>query len=384
MILKGAKRLKTWFKLICAVLTAALLTLSFVSCGVITGDTVMEYEGYEITEAMYSYWKSHFKAAFIDAYGTTDKNGAKTLDWDKTLPNGSTYEQFFEDELVNSYAKKVLICQKLFDDYGLELSEDDEQAISDIMTGLESIYGDTKGLNAYLSDYNLNAKTLERIYYAEAKVGIVTDYIFGENGPNRVTTAEKTSYYTANYYCVNWIYIYTSKKPAAASEGNNPDASNILVDMTEEEKAQKKQLVDSIVSKLQSGESFGELKAEYCEDKYSDGTSKYDYLPNGFNLSANDYDSYGVELIRLIQEMQIGDITTYEDKYGTTRIIVRNPLVEYTELTEQEKSIMVDFDTYVREQKWDSIINEADIKFYDKVASRYSAKTAKPFTNLVI
>lgn len=376
--------MKALLKLICAVMTAVLLALSFTSCGIITGDTVMEYDGYEITEAMYSYWKSHFKAAFIDAYGTVDDNGKKTLDWNKTLPNGTTYEQFFEDELVNPYAKKVLICQKLFDDYELDFSEEDEQAIADVMEGLESIYGGTKGLNAYLADYNLNAKTLERIYYAEAKVSIVSDYIFGSEGPNRITTTEKSAYYLANYYCVNWIYIYTTKKPADASEGNNSDASNILVDMTEDEKAQKKQLVDSIVEKLGNGESFVSLKAEYCEDKYSDGTSKYDYLPNGFNLSANDYSNYGVDLIKLIQGMQIGDITTYEDGYGATRIIVRNPLVEYTQLTEQEKSVMVGFDTYIREQKWDMIIADTEIKVYDEVVKRYGVDKVKPFTNLVI
>ena len=377
--------MKRIIRIMSVLLVAAMLMTAFSACGVIKGDTVMEYDGYEITEAMYSYWKSHFKAAFIDAYGTSDSNGKKSINWDETLPDGSTYESFFENVLVDPYAKKVLVCLKLFDDYDLKLTDEAVSGVEDIIEGLKSIYGDKKGVNAYLSSYNLNLKTLERIYYAEAKVSIVTDYIFGAGGPHEITAGERVGYYTANYYCVNWIYIYTEKKPADTSEGTNADGSYIMVDMNETEKAQKRQLVNDIVSKLKSGEkTFAEMKTAYCEDKYEDGTSKYDYLPNGFNLSANDYADYGVELIRLIQGMQIGDITTYDDEYGGTRIIVRNPLTDYTELTEQEKNFMLDFESYVIEEKWENMLASAKIKTYEEVMKRYSVKTVIPFDNLVV
>jgi hypothetical protein len=205
-------------------------------------------------------------------------------------------------------------------------------------------------------------KTLERIYYAEAKVGIVNDYIFAQGGPQEITATEKDAYYQANYYCVNWIYIFTEKKPTEGDEGTNADGSYILVDMSDAEKAEKQQLVNDIKSKLESGEkTFAEMKKEYCEDKNKDGSSKYDYLPNGFNLCANDYSSYGVDLIKLIQGMEIGQIATYKDSYGATRIIVRNALVPFTELTPQELGFMNDFDSYVMETKWENLLSHADI-----------------------
>jgi hypothetical protein len=223
--------LKSVTKIISLILAVITLCSVFGGCGVIKGDTVMEYEGYEITEAMYSYWKSHFKAAFIDGYGTVGSNGKKTIDWQTKLPNGQTYEQFFEDELVTPYAKKVLICQKLFDDYKLSFTDEHEQAVEDILNGLESIYGGSKGLNAYLAPYGLNVKTLERIYYAEAKVSIVSEYIFALSGPSEITASERSAYYEANYFCINWIYIYTEKKPADPSLGNTSSGDNIMVDM---------------------------------------------------------------------------------------------------------------------------------------------------------
>lgn len=375
--------MKVFVKFVCILVIVAFATLSFVSCGVITGDTVMEYEGYKITEAMYSYWKSHYVAWFMYNYSEKDADGNTVLDWDKELPNGSTYEQYFENEMLMPYVKKVLICQKLYDDYGLSLSEETEQGIADNLEMLKDLYGGSNGLNSYLSDYGLNAKTLEVIYYAEAKVEVVTDYIFGDSGPNKITTAQKKAYYEANYYCVDWIYIYTEKKLSDASDGNNEDSTNKLVDMTEAEKAEKAKKVEECIAKLKAGEKMSALREAYNEDTYEDGTSKYDYYPNGFNISANDYDNYGTELIKLVSEMEIGDIKTYTDGVGT-RIIVRNELVEYNELTEQEKNMMVDFDDYVKDVQWEKIVGEAEIKVYSEVADKYIARTVKPFTSLAI
>ncbi len=376
--------MKRKLKIFCLTVALLMLLCALCSCGIIKGATVMEYDGYVITEAMYSYWASRYKASFINNYGEI-KNGVKTVDWDKQLPDGSTYAGFFEEVLLKPYARKVLVCMKLFDEYGLDFDAETESSVSERLEGLLSLYGGKKELNAYLADYGLNYKTLERIYYAEAKVGIVTDYIFESGGPYEITTAHKSEYYEANYICVNWIYIYTERKPAPATEGTAADGSYIMVDMTDEEKQQKKQLVADIVAKIESGEkSFAELKKDFCEDKYADGTSKYDYLPNGFNLSANDYPSYGVELIQTIQDMEIGDVTTYTDEYGGTRIIVRNKLIAYKDLTDQEKNYMVDFDAYVREEKWNGILENAGIKSFDEVIARYTAKSARPFTTLMI
>ncbi len=367
--------MKKTVKILSAVMCAVMLMLSLASCGVIRGDTVMEYEGYKITEAMYSYWKSRYKAVFVSNYGTTGSDGKKTIDWSAKLPDGSTYEQFFE-EFVNTRAKKVLISQKLFDDYNLSFTEEQEQTITDAMEGLTNTYGGKKELNTYLSAYGLNTKTLESIYYAEAKVDIVADYIFGASGPYAVTTAEEISYYQSNYYCVNKIYIYTKKKPSEEAGGNNADGSYIMVDIEEPERSQKEQLVKDILAKLQAGEKFTELKAAHCEGKAN-------YLSNGFNLSANDYGSYGVDFVKHVQSMNIGDITTFEDEYGT-QILVRNPLTDYTALEAAEKSVMVGFDDYVKQEKWEKLIAEFKIEIDNDVIARYKPQTVKPFTNLAI
>lgn len=370
--------MKRFIRLISVLLLLSMLALSFASCGVIKGDTVMEYEGYKITEAMYSYWASRYKTQLV--YGSSEK-----IEWDAQLPDGTTYESYLEEQIITPWAKKVLVCMKLFDDYELKIDDDTATAIKEQIDGLISIYGSKKELNTYLAEFNLNVKTLEMIYYAEAKVDIVFDHIFGQNGLFAVTSAEKDEYLKANYYCVNWIYIYTDKKPVSAEEGTNADGSFIMEELSPEEKAEKKQLVSDIIAKLESKEkTFAEMKKEYCEDKNKDGSSKYDYLPNGFNLCANDYASYGIDLIRLIQGMQVGEIKTYSDTYGGTYIIVRNPLSAYSELTVNEINVMKDFDSYVTDNKWDKIVAELKITVDTEVAERYDVKKVNLFAYTAI
>ena len=59
-------KLKT--RLLCLILALISLVSVFSGCGVIKGDTVMQLEGYKITEAMYSYWMSRYKTLFLNKF----------------------------------------------------------------------------------------------------------------------------------------------------------------------------------------------------------------------------------------------------------------------------------------------------------------------------
>ena len=61
--------------------------------------------------------------------------------------------------------------------------------------------------------------TLERIYYAQAKLTAVNDHLYGENGISKVTDAERENYYKENYYCADWIYVYTKVKLKTGENG---------------------------------------------------------------------------------------------------------------------------------------------------------------------
>ena len=363
-------------RLIC-VLCAVIFSLSaFTSCGIIKGDTVMEYEGYKITEAMYSYWMSKYKTLFLYSY-----NNGKDEEsfWQSKTENGDeTYKEFVTG-FVDGYAKQVLVAMKLFDDYSLVFSETVKEAVSDKIEGIKQSYGGVTQANEYLGSYGLNIKTLENIYYAQEKLTVVCEYLFGDAGPYPITEEEKSAYYLENYFCAEWIYIYTKEKPKLSEDGEYITDSNgvyVTEELTEEEKAEKQQLVNDIMTKLENGESFDKLKTDHSEEDLS----KYEYLPDGVNLSANDYTVYGTGFIKAVMNCKEGSYTLYEDDYATF-IIRRNPLKNYSDLSVQEKNIMLNFDTYVYDSKCEKFFGEIDVTVNDDVKSRYDVQTIKSLTN---
>lgn len=356
-------------------MAVTILLGCFSGCGVVKGDTVMEYEGYKITEAMYSYWMARYKTIFLYTYnGSADQEKF----WNTEISEGYTYDKFITD-YINFYAKQVLVAMKLFDDYSLVFSENVKQNISAQVNGLIDSYGTKAELNTYLAEYGLNVATLERIYYAQAKLNAVNDHLYGENGISKVTDAERENYYKANYFCAEWIYIYTKVKLKTNEKGDYiTDTNGVYVteELTEVEKLSKQQKIEDILAKIEAGQDFKTLKAQYSEEDQE----KYAYYPDGVNISANDYETYGTDFIKKISETELGEITVCEDEYATF-IVKRYPLKEFSELTTQEKNIMVDFETYVLDAKSEAYYKAAEVKEFPEVIAKYNIREHKGLTN---
>ena len=156
------------------------------------------------------------------------------------------------------------------------------------------------------------------------------------------------------------------------------DSNGVYVteELTEAEKLAQKQKVDDILEKIGAGEDFKALKAKYSEEDQE----KYAYYPDGVNISANDYGTYGAEFIKKLSETELGGITLVEDEYATF-IIKRYPLKEFSELTTQEKNIMVDFETYVLDAKSEAYYKAAEVKEFSEVMARFDIREHKGLTN---
>lgn len=365
-------------RLLCLLLAAMLSVTLLSGCGVIKGDTVMELNGYKITEAMYSYWMSRYKTAFLQTF-----NNSKDTEsfWDSAAEDGRTYGEYVTD-YVNSFAREVLISMKLFDDYGLTFTSDEKSAVTEYVRGLNSAYGSKAELNEYLADYGLNAATLERIYYAELKVDKVKEELFGDGGIFAVTDDEKKEYYEKHYYCAEWILVYPDKKLKTTVDENgetvyytDESGNYVTVELTDAEKVEKAARIEELRGKL-STEDFKKLRAEYSDEELS----KYEYYTDGIFLSANDYKNYGTELIKKISETEIGEISELTVE-GALFIIKRYELKDHSDLTTQELNLMVDFDSYAVNDKMTSYYAAFDIKTNDDVLGRFDIKEWKALTN---
>lgn len=365
-------KLKT--RLLCLILALISLVSVFSGCGAIKGDTVMQLEGYKITEAMYSYWMSRYKTLFLNKF-----NDSKDTEefWKSKTEDGITYEKYITD-YINNYAREVLISMKLFDDYGLSFTADDKKKINEYIKGLNAAYGSKAELNAYLADYGLNSKTLETIYYAEQKVDKVKAALFESGGVFAVNDEDRKKYYEENYYCAEWIYIYTDvklKKDEDDKYYTDTNGNYITEPLTEEEKIAKDKKIAELKGKLNTVD-FRTLRQEYSEEVLA----KYENYPDGVFLSANDYQNYGTEFIKKISETEIGSITEFTEE-NVLFIIKRYALKDYSKLTTQELNLMKDFESYVVTEKMNSYYAAIEVKTNGDVLSRFDIKTFTKLSN---
>lgn len=341
--------------------------------GVIKGDTVMQLGDYKITEAMYSYWMSRFKTLFLYTY-----NNSKDTEsfWNTKVSEDMTYETFIT-EFVDSYARKMLISMKLFDEYSLVFSKTAKSTINGKIDDLIDAYGSRSALNSELSVYGLNVNTLKDIYYVQEKADAVSGYLFGANGPYAVTDNDREDYYEKNYRSVDWIYVYTKKKPKIAEDGGyvtDGTGYYVMVDLTDEEKAEKAEKIAKIKEEIDAGKDFGELKKQYSEENLEN----YAYISN-INVSANDIE-YGTEFLKTVQSLEIGKYAEYTDSEATF-IIIRKELAPFASLSDPDLSIMKDFETYVLDDKAEKFYNSVEVTVVNEVKARYDIKKIKGITN---
>ena len=346
-----------------------LLPCTFVSCGVIKGETVMEYNGYKITEAMYSYWVRKYKLNYSQKYG---------VNWDEKLPNGLTYAEFTQSA-VDAYAQKVLISMYLFDKYELKFTDAQKNSISQKIENLKVNNGGKQGLNTVLEQYGLNIDTLEDIYYEQQKFEIVKDYLFTQGGPMAVTDTDRINYYNDNYLCYDRILIYTEKRPKLNDQGGpvyDTEGNRVWIELSENEKADSKALIEDILSKLRAGtDSFNVLRNNYSEQSISYAEN----YPDGIILCPNDEDpdvDHTATLIKTIQDLEVGEygVCSNQNGYGKY-IIVRRPLKAFADLTEIEIYGMKNFESYVISEKSQSYFNSITVTVNDSVKRAYSIKT---------
>lgn len=365
-------------RLLCLLLAAMLSVTLLSGCGVIKGDTVMELNGYKITEAMYSYWMSRYKTVFLQTF---NKSKDTESFWNSTAEDGRTYGEYVTD-YVNDFAREVLISMKLFDDYGLTFTSDEKSTVTEYIRGLNSAYGSKAAFNEYLASYGLNVATLERIYYAELKVDKVKEALFEEGGIFAVTEDEKKEYYEKHYYRAEWIMVYTDKKLKTTVDENGEtvyytDASGnyVMEELNETEKLEKAERIEELRGKF-STEDIKKLRTEYSDEELS----KYEYYTDGIFLSAEDYKNYGTELIKRISETEIGEISELKSDEAIY-FIKRYELKAYSELTTQELNLMVNFDSYAASDKMTSYYAAFDVKTNGDVLGRFDIRSVKALTN---
>ena len=299
-------------KKICAVVLAAeMCVLSLASCAKDTSVAVMTLGDFEISANKYNYWASTSKANILSSY-TDTKDTAEF--WAGEYESGMSYSEYF-DSLILDDVKKILACQKIYNDERLSLSDEARATIDEGIAMLISEYAGGKKdvMNASLAPYGANVDILSEIYTMEAKRECVFEYLYGEGGKLELDDAALEEYYKNNFVHIQIIYVNDKYEYVLDADGKyttNTDGTYATRALSEEAKAEKAATIEAVTSALEAGEDFDALYEKHSEMKS---------YPGGYYFSPDMSYSAGVfyELCEASKEMSLGEWTAYDSASGT-------------------------------------------------------------------
>jgi hypothetical protein len=357
-------------KVISLLLITVMLTGTLISCGS-ASPVVMTYNDSKITSNMYSYWLSTYKSKFLNYYSNSMDNNTF---WDSPAEDGVTTDQYAMN-LINENIKFNLIGMQLFRDYGLEISPDIIASINDDINEKIDYYGGLTQLNAELSAFGINADILKEIYTDEEKLNAVYDYLYGENGIEKVTESTIDTYYADNYSRIKYIIIYTKEKDMYDENGKlKYDSEGLIMTepLSEEEIAAKEAKIEEAMICVNAGDEFEGILTDYNETDMSG-------YPNGFYISANELGIYGFAMVNAVRNMKVGEIRRVDDT-DAVYIIKKYDLIDRNDFTDSDKAQLENLKTNCIQEIYKSKFTEyaSNIEINQDELSKFSIRTSKP------
>ena len=294
------------FKKIIA-LSAACLTLGLTGCS--AGDAVMSFRGSEITENEYQFYLATYKAQFRSAY--TDFKDTDAFYTSVLTEDGLTAGEYLNGA-VRQNVSMTLICDALFDEYGLRLDRAVTDTVDEYLADFITEYsgGSKTAFNQALSQYGINAKMLREIYLRDEKASALFAHLFDADGEMALDDTDRAEYLNENYVRVRHIYVNDKYTYAYDGDGYpvyDENGTHQMTGLTEEEAAAKAELIDAIDNSLAQGGDFEEVYAAMSEDQY---------YQNGYYLTQS-MSGFVPEVMEAAFSLEVGEYEKVVSDYGT-------------------------------------------------------------------
>lgn len=278
-------------KQIITFLCMALVTsMIFSSCSS-KGKIVMSYGDAYINENMFIYILALGKTQQLQSLGRTADDPAL---WNYDVGGKTLGELTYLDQQMDMKVKLFFADHALQN--GGELTKEEKQEITLQIDNIIEQFGTKAALNKYLETYSMNAKLLEDYYELEALYNKGMAMAFSEGGKYEVPVEDAMKYYRNNFVTIKHIAIGTEYA------GTDEDGNYIYY--TEEEKEQRRKIIDEIIAGLENGGDWDDYAA-ISEDNFHQsnpygytitkgvlGTSMYDYEKVAFSLKEGEWGVY--------------------------------------------------------------------------------------------
>lgn len=361
---------RDWIKVIVLVLTIAFIVPCFTSCAAGTKVLTLKADNgktYVVNKEQFDFLMCYTKANF---FMNRDEPLPSSYDipaylWEQEMDSEThqTVDDYYKQYVVNQL-KGVLVEEYLFDKYNLKLNDEEVAAEK---KSVQTAVSNLGGTGSYKQYWGYRWQMLYDHTLASLRSTAVMEYLYGENGVNKVSEDELEQYYQENFAGYFVIKLDMNNKIKTDEEGNRvrkttKDSEGVeteldayeMVALTDEEKEEKALLPQILIYKLEDDVDFQELAVEYSDDylsvKYADGlyiteAQLTNYLSDSTVISA-------------VQALEVGaytqPVSVSDGKY--TYIVKRVELLEKAYAEEEYADLFADYEETVKYDKYDELI----------------------------
>lgn len=348
-------------RIISAAAATLLAACALVSC---SPESVMTYGSHAINENEFSYYLATYKGKYAQTYA--DFKNTPEYFSSVVTDDGQTVEDVLYSAVVHN-VEMTLVCEQMFDDYGLSLSRSVEDTINSYIGDFVDEYADgsRNKFNAALGAYGVNINMLKKIYLRDEKVSALYDALYGTNGIIGITDEDRQNYLDENYVRVRHIYVNNKYMYATDEDGvqeYTDDGLRKKRELTAEELAAKQALIDAIDESLAEGADFDEVYDAFSEDKY---------YKNGYYISENM--DFIEDVTDSAMSLEVGEYKKIETDYGT-HYIMRLEMDEKPWENEDNSDFFDGYDTTVGQALFADMAEEkiSEVVLNEEVLGEYT------------
>lgn len=348
-------------RIISAAAATLLAACALVSC---SSESVMTYGSHSINENEFSYYLATYKGKYAQTYA--DFKNTPEYFSSVVTDDGQTAEDVLYSAVVHN-VEMTLVCEQMFDDYGLSLSRSVEDTINSYIDDFVDEYADgsRNKFNAALGAYGVNINMLKKIYLRDEKVSALYDALYGTNGIIGITDEDRQNYLDENYVRVRHIYVNNKYMYATDEDGvqeYTDDGLRKKRELTAEELAAKQALIDAIDESLAEGADFDEVYDAFSEDKY---------YKNGYYISENM--DFIADVTDSAMSLDVGEYKKIETDYGT-HYIMRLEMDEKPWENEDNSDFFDGYDTTVGQALFADMAEEkiSEVVLNEEVLGEYT------------
>lgn len=348
-------------RIISAAAATLLAACALASC---SSESVMTYGSHSINENEFSYYLATYKGKYAQTYA--DFKNTPEYFSSVVTDDGQTVEDVLYSAVVHN-VEMTLVCEQMFDDYGLSLSRSVEDTINSYIDDFVDEYADgsRNKFNAALGAYGVNINMLKKIYLRDEKVSALYDALYGTNGIIGITDEDRQNYLDENYVRVRHIYVNNKYMYATDEDGvqeYTDDGLRKKRELTAEELAAKQALIDAIDESLAEGADFDEVYDAFSEDKY---------YKNGYYISGNM--DFIEDVTDSAMSLEVGEYKKIETDYGT-HYIMRLEMDEKPWENEDNSDFFDGYDTTVGQALFANMAEEkiSEVVLNEEVLGEYT------------